>query len=487
MTATPSPSNSPNSKTFSSPFKVVPPTSDKKTPLTQETPPIPISSNTQAVSQPSAASSFPYRRIFLIGGVFVGLGLISQVPVANWVNAEARIEPAPTSHQMVYTEIPGTLTEFLVQPNQSVKENQSIAIISTDDMDVEISSAQAQFEEALSSFKSASLQMNSLQARVNEANVRESAVRRQVEELRQELEHLPEIDKLHQEIAALRSNIVGLHSEREGQTKNLAIVQGAIKRFKGLIETGAIAQKELDNLLIQESTLISGVQTRESEVNAIEKQIAGKRSEIQIVTNRKHQELKLRQDELTALTTARQTASVELETNRVGVASREPLLKTLKEELERRQEKQQKHQVLKAKTSGLVISQDFHRLLGKKMPAGEPVLEIADLSQLVAIIEVPQADSDIVKTAAKVTFHPLEPGLASYTTRLEKMELVMQPDPSQQKQLLRVRAVINNSQGRLIPGAKVYAQIESEKMPLYQKMQREIMKLFNFRKYGFGG
>ena len=99
---------------------------------------------------------------------------------------------------------------------------------------------------------------------------------------------------------------------------------------------------------------------------------------------------------------------------------------------------------------------------------------------------MPQTDSDIVQTGAKVTFRPLEPGLPSYTTRLEKMELIMQPDPSQQKQLLKVRAFINNSERRLIPGGKVYASIESEKMPLYQKAQRELVKLFKFRKYGLG-
>jgi multidrug efflux pump subunit AcrA (membrane-fusion protein) len=464
-----------------SPLKVVPPCKN-------DSPPAPTKETTSNAAPASkSSSSFPMRRILMIGGIVVGLGFISQIPISTSVKADARLEPVPANHQVVYTEISGKVTDILVQPNQSLQENQPIAVISTDDMDGDIADVSAKFESVLSDTKSLEGQIVTLEAKVNEATVREDAVRRQLSELRYAKEHLPEIDKLHQEIAALRSNIAGLTGKISGRRTNLGIVQARLGRYKTLVEVGALAQNNLDELMIQESTISSEINTILSEISGVEKQIASLLSEIQIVTLRKQQELNQRQDEVNAMAAARLTAYEQLKAVKGEVASKEPLLRTLRNELARRQDKQVRSSVLKAKKSGFVISQDFHKLLGKKMAAGEPVLEVADLGRLVAIIEVPQADGDVIKEGSGVTFRPLEPGLPSYSTRLSNIELVMQPDVSMQKQVLRVRALVDNSSGRLIPGAKVYAEIESSSMPLYLLVQRELMKLFSFRKYGLGG
>lgn len=486
MTSQPHTKNSLNNAT--SPLRVVPP------PPTAEPAPAPNPPETRVgVSPPKEtdktknnSTSFPYKHLFGIGIIVIGLGLISQIPVANSVNAEAQLEPEPESHQIVYTEVSGTLTELLVQPNQKVQANQAIAIISTEDMDVDIAQSQAEFDEAMSNYKTRTLQLNTLSAKVNEISVEESLITQQIQELQQELSYLPEVEKLNQEIAALQSTITGVRSQIAGKTETLARTQERISRYQDLVTQGVLALNILEDMQDRESNLITEISTLESEIDQLEQQIAAKQAEIKIVTNRKQAELVDLQNELNTLVASRKTATVEFSAARKGITSQEPFLNTLKTELERRQNTQQTHQILKAKQTGFIITPDFHKLLGRKMPAGEPILEIADLSHLVAIIEVPQTDSDIVKDGAKVTFRPLEPGLPSYTTQLEEIEPVMQPDPTQQKQLLKVRALINNSEQRLIPGAKVYASIESEKMPLYQKVQRELMKLFKFRKYGWG-
>lgn len=486
MTSQPTTKNSLNNST--SPLRVVPPTpaSESAPAPTPPTKLTELSPRQPTDTSKNTSTPFPYRHLLTISIIAIGLGLIGQIPVSNSVNTEAQLEPAPNSHQILYTEVDGTLTELLVQPNQKVNTNQPIAIISTQDMDVEIAQSQAEFDEAISNFKSASFQLNTLSAKINETSLKESLITKQIQQLQQELTHLPEVEKLNQEIAALQSTITGVRSQITGRTQTLARSQERITRYQELVSQGILARNYLEDLQDKETNLISEIGTQSSEINQLEQQIAAKQAEIKIVTNRKQDELANLQNQLHTLGATRQTATVELSSARQGITSQEPLLNTLKTELERRQNKQQTHQILKAKQTGFIITPDFHKLLGRKMPAGEPILEIADLSNLVAIIEVPQTDSDIVKNGAKVTFRPLEPGLPSYTTKLEKMELVMQPDPSQQKQLLKVRALINNSEKRLIPGAKVYASIESEKMPLYQKVQRELMKLFKFRKYGWG-
>ena len=484
MTSTPAPKNSLNNST--SPLRVVPPNPASSAVPTPPTKQIGLAPPQETDTSQNSSTPFFYKHLFSIGIIAIGLGLISQIPVSNSVNAEAQLEPAPNSHQVLYTEVPGTLTELLVQPNQKVNANQAIAIISTEDMAQEIAQSQAELDEAKSNFKSASLQLNTLSAKIKETSIKESLITKQIQQLQQELTNLPEVEKLNQEIAVLRSRIIGVRSQIAGSNESLARTRSQIGRYQEPVAQGAISLNLLEDLQKTETNLIAEINTQESEISQLEQQIAAKQAEIKIVTKSKQEELVDLQNQLQTLAAARQTATVELSAARQGVSSQEPLLKTLNTELERRQTKQQTHQILKAKQTGLIITSDFHKLLGRTMPAGEPILEIADLSSLVAIIEVPQTDSDIVRNGAKVTFRPLEPGLPSYTTRLEKMELVMQPDPSQQKQLLKVRALINNSEQRLIPGAKVYASIESEKMPLYQKVQRELMKLFKFRKYGWG-
>ncbi len=486
MKSQPTTKNSLNNST--SPLRVVPPT-PTTAPSPAPTPPetkIGESPRQETAPTKNTSTPFPYKHLLGIGIIAIGLGLISQIPVSNSVNAEAQLEPAPNSHQVLYTEVPGTLTELLVQPNQKVNANQAIAIISTEDMDQEIAQSQAELDEAKSNFTSASLQLNTLSAKIKETSLQESLITKQIEQLQQKLTNLPEVEKINQEMAALQSRIIGVRSQITGTNETLARTRLRIGRYQDLVTQGAISLNLLEELQDRETSLITQISTQESEINQLEQQVAAKQAEIQIVTKSKQEELLVLQNQLDTLAANRETATVELSAARQGVTSQEPLLKTLNTELERRQTKQQTHQILKAKQTGLIITPDFHKLLGRTMPAGEPILEIADLSSLVAIIEVPQTDSDIVQNGAKVTFRPLEPGLPSYTTRLEKMELVMQPDPSQQKQLLKVRALINNSEQRLIPGAKVYASIESEKMPLYQKVQRELMKLFKFRKYGWG-
>lgn len=447
-------------------------------------------------SQPATAEkdtstfTFPTQKLLIISGIVLGLGLLSQIPVSNSVIAEAHLEPVPNSHQVIYTEIPGTLTEILVQPNQQVNRGQSVAVISTTDFSAEIANTKAKLEEAKSTFDLASGKLNTLNSQLNQASYQETGWRRQIGERRQELAAIaagnppPEIDRLNQEILALKSSISGVRSEMTGYESNLKILQGKIIKYRELIGEGVIAQSQLDDLLIKETTLQAEIGLKASEINQITAQISAKQAEIAAKVKQMQDDLKRGEDQLKNLVAESQTAALELAAAQVGVASQVPLLNTLKTELNRQQHQQQAHQFLKTQLSGLVISQDFQKLLGKKMPPGEPVLEIADLSKLVAIIEVSQEDSDIVRQGAEVKFYPKEPGFSAYTTRITKRDLVMQPDSSGQKQLLQVRAVIENSENRLVPGAKVYAEIESEQMPLYEKVRRELVKLFKFCQYG---
>ncbi len=454
--------------------------------VVSDTPPTPK-------TPPQETTQTPYQRILIIGVILIGLGLASQIPVPTNIQAEGQLEPLPDSHQIIYAEINGVITEFSVKPNQQIEIGQSIAIISTEDLRGEIANTQAQFDKAISEFKAESFQLKTINAKVNEASQREAALRRQVAEDSQEIAQLaagsppPEIEKLKQDIAALQNNINGWKSEINGDRDHLNILQQQINRAKPLLKEGGIAMNQVDNMEIQAINIKSEIDTKQSKIKEIESQIAGKKQEIAAANKQKHDELKIHQDQLANLVAEGKTATEELEAARKGVESRIPLLNTLKTELSRQQDTQQSNQLLRAKKSGIIVTQDFQKFVGKKMQGGEPVLEIADLSKLRVILSVRQEDSDIINKGAKVTLHFKEPGLSNRSISIDQIYRVMQPDtsdPSQQKQVLNATAVIENTGNLLLPGGKVYAQIEGEKMPIYQKVRRELLKLFNVRKYG---
>ena len=452
--------------------------------------------------QPSETKPTSYQRIIVMVVILIGLGLASQIPVPTNIQAEGQLEALPDSdhYQVIYPQNDSVITEFLVQPNQSVTVDDPIAKISSDsksteDLREKIANNQARFDEAISGFKAESVQLNTREAKVNEASQWEAALRRQVEEDSQKIVQInggsppPEIEKINQDIAALEANINGWQSEINGDRDNLNILQKQIERAKPLLEQGVIARNQVDNMEMQARTIKSEIDTKQSKNQEIESQIAGKKQEIVAVIQKKEDDLKQHQDELANAIAQSKTATVELEAARKGVESRIPLVNTLKNELTRQQNTQQTNQILtlRAKKPGIIVTQDFQKLVGKTMQAGEKVLEIADLSKLRVVLSVRQEDSDIVNKGAKVTLHFKEPGLSTRSISIEQIYRVMQPDPSdpsQQKQVLKATAVIENTENRLLPGGKIYAHIEGEKMPIYQKIRRELLKLFNVRKYG---
>lgn len=448
---------------------------------------------------PKETTQNSYQQIALIGVILTALYLASQIPLPTNIQAEGQLEPLPDSHQTIYTEIDGAIKEFSVEPNQQIKIGQPIAIISTEDLRGEIANTQSQFDKAISEFEAESFQIKTINAKVNEASQREAALRRQVEEDSQKIFQIvagsppPEIEKINQDIAALQSSINGLKSEITAHQDNFNTLQNQVNRAKPLLTEGGIAMNQVDNMEIQARTIKSQIETKQSKIKEIESEIAGKEQEKAAAIEQKRDELKIQQDQLANLVAQRKTATEELEAARKGVESRIPLLNTMKNELTRQQNIQQTHQILKSQKPGIIVTQNFQKLMGKKMQAGEAVLEIADLSQLRVILSVRQEDSDIINKGAilnkkaKVTLHFKEPGLSSRSINIDRIYPVMEPDPSdpsQQKQVLKATAVIENTGNLLLPGGKVYAQIEGEKMPIYQKVRRELLKLFNVRKYG---
>ncbi|MFB2921023.1 HlyD family efflux transporter periplasmic adaptor subunit [Aerosakkonema funiforme] len=445
-----------------------------------------------------STSSFNYGRLLLIAGLIAGGVWVAQMPIPNSVRTEAKLEPLPNSHRFVYMAIPGTVTKFWVNSGDAVKVGNPVATVSAVDLESEIIQKTAKLQEQESAKAAATVRIPIVQSKVEEAIDREVAAQRQVEEVRQDLVGInqgnptPEIEKLQAEIKALNSRIPGIEAEIVSLRSNLVEVEKSIANYERPELNELMAriplQDKLKELKTQKFSIQGEVSSKEQEIQAIEHQVEAKFDEIESCQQKLQRDLGLRQDELDSKVAIKKTAIQELAAAKAEVANLTPAIETLRTELRKLQEKQQKNQMLLAPISGIIFSQNLHEKVGRKMGENEAVLEIAALDKLVALIEVAQSDSDLVKEmlkkpSATVVLQPLEPGLKPITTKIEKIEPVLQTDPSGQKQLLRVRAIVDNKDNIFQPNAKFYAQIEVESIPLYQRVQRELMKLFQIRKY----
>lgn len=481
-------------------LKVVPPTPQIKPPASQveSTTTTPTATNLEKPSSSKKVSSFNYGRLLIIGGLIVAGAWISQLPIPNSVRTEAKLEPLPDSHRFVYMQFPGSVNKFWVNPGDTVKVGQPVASIIMLDLDAEIIQKQARLQEQESALAAATAKVPIMEAKLAEAIKLETSAERQVTETRGEIKGLslgnppPEIQKLQAEIAALNSKIPGIESEIVGLEKNLQGVEALILNYEKpelkLLMRRLELQDKLKELEGKKATLQADISRNHQLIAEVKHQISAKHEEIKTWSKSLQQKLDIRQDELMSKKAVTQTAKQELAAVEAEVKERQPMIGTLRKELGQLRERRQDNQVLTAPISGVVVSQNLHEKVGKKLAENQEVLEVANLSKLVALIEVSQADSDLVKEItetqeAKVILQPLEPGLSGLVTKIEKIEPVLHSDVSGQKQLLRVRAVVDNQQQLFQPNAKVYAQIEVKSIPLYQRVQRELMKLFQVRKY----
>jgi multidrug resistance efflux pump len=124
-----------------------------------------------------------------------------------------------------------------------------------------------------------------------------------------------------------------------------------------------------------------------------------------------------------------------------------------------------------------VITENLDRFENKHLSAGEPLLEIVNLTQLTASVKFRQEDADLIEPGAKVRFRPREAVLRDYTATVQEISPVVETDQSQQQRNLTVKIIIDNDDSRLRPGVVGDARLETEPMPIYQNVQREFLKV----------
>lgn len=411
---------------------------------------------------PASKEKKSYLGWWIAGSILVTLGIVSQIRVHPSIRAEAWLEPNPDAREIVHAKIPGIVKEVLVQPNEPVRADRALAIVESEQLEDEIGNWTLRLQESLAATESSRQQMFSAQARLNQIQQQYDFSRDRVTQLQREIAQMNS--------GSPPPHIQGYQTQIQNLQATEASLNDSLGRYQSLIADGAISQERVEEIRRRKL--------------AIAAQIGQNRSALETAKRQLQDELKAKTDELNRLQTSLSVARQEYHSAQVLIQSRQPIELQIQQELEKRASQKQEHYIIRSTIDGTIMTQDLFALKGKALQTGEVVMEIADTSQLIAIIEVRQEDRDLVKAGSEVKFKPLEPGLPSFTTTIKEIVTVLERDEQLQKSILQVTALIDSTEGKLQPNAKVYATIEPpHKITLYERARREILNLFKFRKY----
>lgn len=432
----------------------------------------PIESPSNVTASPSDSSQ---KHPWLILGVLVAIGGLGFLSVPQSVTGNAEITSTPNARQTVTMPMAGRV-EILVPPNHSVERNQPIALVKSEDFNKDLAEVTQKFEQVQSEVGLSQQQLGPIQSQFQEALAREAASRQKTDFLQQQLSQLsqgtlpPQMQELERGQAGIKSEIAGLQSE-------LNFVSERLRRYESLSQMGAIPRNHVEDLQQKQSILQEQIREKNHQVEA-------KTAQIATVKQNLEQQLRQQQAENAQMVAAVQSAMQQVKQAAANVKIRQQVAAGMTQEFKRIQNRQQ-DLVVRAQTAGTVVTPDLDQLNNQFLAAGSKVLEIVDLQQLTVTVLVKPEDAPLVHVGDKVTFRPQGMGLNSYTGTVQSKDIdpVVQSDGVQHPPTVAVRVSLNQGDNLLRPGMPGYAHIEAEPLRLYQKVQREFVKLVPVGKF----
>ncbi len=456
-----------------SPLRVVSPATPKSQIPTLQ--PAPKQSEPTPDSAPAKSSSSTlssYHRWLMLGGITVGLGLLSIIPLPHRVSGAVNVTATDDAYRLVSMPISGTVQKVLVSMDESVRSGDPVALIQSDELDSKIAEAEIQQQQSQATLEAKRQEANHKQAELQEANVRELAMQQRVSDLNQELAQMaqgtaPDVQTIQAEVTALQQEVGNLQSmlNQMQQVRPTSQLQAAV-------DDGAVSSSEYIQIQQNQLNLQNTLQQKQGQIQSRLAQIATLRQQ-------KQSELLQLQGSLTELQAARESARQNLQNILTEIAAQERIVTFQTQELARQQAQRTANQTLHADITGTVVTslEDLDHLQGRYVQAGETILEIVDLDELTAYVWIRQEDSELVKPGMTVQYRPQSGDWQNYTATVHKVSPRAEFSETHQKPMVRVTIQIENRDRALQPGTTGNARIEIGSMPIYQKISREVLKL----------
>ncbi len=444
------PMTSPNSEPRPQ-LKVVQPPTDKRSPETtpEATP-----------TAPTATANKSPNRWTIVAVVAISLGLISFIPIPFDVGGSVQLETKEGAREQIRTPIPGVIQDILVKSRDEVKKDQIIAHLSSIELDKEIADAQNLLDQNRHSLQTVKRQQIASIADTEKARAAGEAMREKANRYNDRAAKLLQ-GQLPPDIQVLEAQKAKIQS----QLKDAEIIA---KRRQDLYAQGVVSQEERGKAQNAFDNLQNELAAKGKEIDTAKQRL------IDTATDS-------RSDASTQATTIRGSEMLREDRGQIvalqqGIANLETRIKDLKTRKE--------SLTLKATISGTVITSDLDKKKNTSLKPGEEfLLEIADLRELTATVEIREEDRKYVEVGQSVKFRPLQDKLRTYEARVEEIVPQVLIDSSQQKRVVLVKIVVNNKDAQLMPKGSGYAKIGSDSIFLYKRIGRELKRLVPLEKF----
>jgi len=449
MTASPRPNHD------KSPFRVVPPR-----PAAPMTPPAsghpepepktaapPVA---QAPQSPTVSRRLPLKSLLIAGGLM----LAGFIRVPYQVGGQVTLELTEGQRQIVRAPVPAIIEEFYVNTDDEVTVGQPLVRLSSRDLENEIATVEERIAAAQTQFHAAQWEQAQAAARLTEAQAQAQAGQLRADRLQTRLDDLAQ--------GVLPPEVQALVVERDRLQGQLAEARTEWERYQYLEGHGAVSLADMELRAQRYRNVDRDLQAQEAEIRLARQRLAD-------TTADEWSQVNLQQASVTAAhQLAQATERVESHQHTITVLA------------QRRQQLQQQSAALELPSTqaGTVLDPDLDLRIGEAVTPNEPLLQIADLNQLTAKVEVKQEDEDFVELGATVTFRPDSDKLTAYDATVVQAISNMATDQTQQRRVAVFRVIIDNSEGDLMPNSSGYAKISSQSMPLYRRIGREVIKLW---------
>jgi multidrug resistance efflux pump len=395
----------------------------------------------------------PKRKKIVFGAIALGVGLVSVIPTPYQVGGNVQLAWRENARQSVHTPIPAIVDEVLVQPGEIVQVGQPLLRLYSHDLDREIAETQEKLSQAYREMERAQQEYVRSQAALLEVSAQEQVIQEQASFA---LERAAQV-----QTGDYPPEIQQLIVERQRLEQRLQEAEIQVERYSDLEAQGIVPRVR--------------VEEQETLYRDIERDLAVKAEQIHYAL-RQIEELAVAESGNVTYQDASVAASQMLVDSTSQMDGYQQAIAHLEERLQEL-EALQTSLTLTASTEGTILSSDLDLYLGREVQSDTELLQIADLDELTANVEIQEEDLDYVQIGAPVTFRPRQAKLESYDARVEDILYNVEADETKQQRVATVRLVIENPEERLRPGSSGYAKIFSEWIPLYERVGRELLKL----------
>jgi multidrug resistance efflux pump len=441
----------------------------------------------QKIERQAGGRLKPWRRVLAPLAICLLLGAALLAPWNASIGAYGALVAVPGQEAIIRAPENATLIALRAQPGQQVASGALIGQMGDFELEEqlvqvesELARAQADYDRLLGEWRSQGEAATRAETLLRQRQYEYSEVHAEQQQItaRRLAEALVGTERM---IASITPAALSIPTSQPDRTATLypaamAVLQADVD-LRGARLGGASSQRDRARKLYEQGLLsrseLDAAETRASTL-AIELAAARERLEAALIDHRrKHAgagaEVNLARADLGA-------ATVQIENLSGELRATSALLKTLGERRELLRRKRAQFELVTPR-AGAIFGEELPRMVGQYFQKGAEICRVADTSQLLVRIQVPEREISAAHVGRSVRLKARAFPDRVFRGAVSKIGLESEPDEHSQA-TYRVELMIENTDGLLRPGMTAFARIDFDRQMigriLFDKLKRAL-------------